>query len=194
MLSSIFIGLLLSIDSFGVGLTYGLKKIKIPLFILILIDIIVMAVFTLSIFIGKCIMVVLTPFLARLLSCGILIFIGSRYTYLSIKDKYKSVRHNVIDEIVIKPEDADIDTSGTLDIKEAVFLGIALSMDSFGVGIAISLGRYLILESILSIGFFNILFIALGNIICLYFNKNINIPSYLPGIILILIGLFKLVN
>lgn len=122
MLSSILLALSVSIDSLGIGITYGIKNTKIKLISKCIL-------FTMSIFftsfsflIGDFINSFLSEILTKIISSGILVIIG------------------II--ILVDPIPFDLDNSKSIDIKEALLLGIALSLDSVCVGIGSSIGGY----------------------------------------------------
>ncbi|WP_018132037.1 MntP/YtaF family protein [Effusibacillus pohliae] len=97
-------------------------------------------------------------------------------------------------QILKTPSVADIDQSGSISAGEAFLLGMALSMDAFGAGIGASLIGYPPLATAVVISLMSMLFISIGLKIG---HKYAEIPlvrriSFLPGLILILIGLTKM--
>jgi putative sporulation protein YtaF len=108
----------------------------------------------------------------------------------------KSSRENSksICDILLKPENADIDSSKHIDFKEATLLGIALSINNVGGGLSagmMGLNSFLVgfLSAVLS-------FVALwaGNHVAEFFIKrNISTKAALAGgILLIAIGIGQL--
>ena len=96
--------------------------------------------------------------------------------------------------ILKKPMSADFDKSGTITGVEAIMLGLALSLDAFGAGIgAVMLGfspGYLALAVALLSSLLVFLGIKLGS----YLSQITWLQrfSFLPGILLIIIGVWKI--
>ena len=208
----IFLAFSSSIDSFGIGITYGLKNTKLSLLAKIIL-------FSLSIFFTYCslsIGTILSSFLSqstsKFIGSIILICMGLWIFYQSFhKDDDVSIDIKIEEEkifrlfiqslgitiqIIRNPISSDLDNSKNIDAKESLFLGIALSIDSFGIGIGSSIiGINSFLFPIL-IATFQLCFLSLGSFI----GKKISNSSYIPkniwnqisGFLLILIGIFKI--
>lgn len=96
--------------------------------------------------------------------------------------------------ILRKPMSADFDQSGTITGIEAFMLGLALSLDAFGAGIgAVMLGFSPILLA-LTVAIMSSLFVFFGLKMGEIFSKShiIGKFSFIPGILLILIGFWKM--
>ena len=96
--------------------------------------------------------------------------------------------------ILKKPMSADFDRSGTITGIEAFMLGFALSIDAFGAGIgAVMLGFSPIYLAI-TVAVMSSLFVLLGIKSGSFFQKInwIQKFTFLPGILLIIIGIWKL--
>ena len=100
-------------------------------------------------------------------------------------------------KIIKNPNSSDLDKSNVIDSKEALFLGLALSLDSFCIGIGFSmLNTFSIIFPLLT-SCFQLFFLSLGN----YFGKKLyslnklpdNIWSTISGILLIIIGFCKMI-
>jgi putative sporulation protein YtaF len=96
--------------------------------------------------------------------------------------------------ILKKPMSADFDKSGTITGVEAIMLGLALSLDAFGAGIgAVMLGfspGYLALAVALLSSLLVFFGIKLGSYLSqITWLQNF---SFLPGILLIIIGVWKI--
>ncbi len=91
--------------------------------------------------------------------------------------------------------EADIDRSGNINGIEPLLIGLALSLDSFGAGIGVSmLGASPFITSVFVFGL-TFLFLLCGVNIGKYFAniKGLKKMSFLPGCILIFIGIWKMV-
>jgi putative sporulation protein YtaF len=148
----ILFALSLSLDSLAVGISYGLKKIKIsrlPLFILLFMTSIA---FSLTWFLGDYISSILSEQTVAIISSVLLILLGSSFLLQALLDLFmppneekESTRQiyirflNLVINIKREACKSDMDHSGTIDIKEALYLGTALSIDAFAVGFALAI-------------------------------------------------------
>jgi putative sporulation protein YtaF len=207
MLFTFLIILAISIDSFCIGIAYGLKKLIIPIKSIIVINIFCILFFGISVIFGKILLIFININVAAILSTTIMITLGIWfYIQILINDKYNNIEVKLIKNIRIKslgivinilkePTSADIDISGVIDSKEACYLGIALSLDSLAVGVGASLTGLVNLPiSLLLLFIMNFLLITLGVSIgkTLLINTGTKGIKYLPSIILIAIGILTL--
>ena len=100
-------------------------------------------------------------------------------------------------KIIKNPSSSDLDKSNIIDSKEALFLGLALSLDSLCIGIGFSmLNTFSMIFPVLT-SCFQLFFLSLGN----YCGKKLysfsklpdNIWSTISGILLIMIGFCKII-
>ncbi len=96
--------------------------------------------------------------------------------------------------ILKKPMSADFDQSGTITGIEAMMLGFALSIDSFGAGIGAAMLGYSPIYLALTVAIMSSLFVLLGIKSGTFFHKFewIQKFTFLPGVLLIIIGIWKL--
>lgn len=110
----------------------------------------------------------------------------------SLKENKKN--HNIFND----PISSDLDNSQSIDAKEAIFLAIALSLDSLCIGIGASLGDTDLTFFPIFVSSFQILFLSLGSYLGCHISKHYNMPqniwSLLSGILLFFIGLFKILK
>ena len=100
-------------------------------------------------------------------------------------------------KIIKNPSSSDLDKSNVIDSKEALFLGLALSLDSFCIGIGFSILNTFSIIFPLFTSCFQLFFLSLGN----YCGKKLysfsklpdNIWSTISGILLIIIGFCKMI-
>lgn len=203
-----------SLDSFSVGFTYGLRKMKIPLASIIIIACMSALTLLVSMFLGEVMSNLLSPEFAARIGGVILIGLGVWVTFQTFrsKDHGKSeaevVKEKIEEKVIAsfemkyfgiainilkKPMEADIDRSGTITGKEAILLGFALSLDSFGAGLGAAMLGYNPLILALCIGVMSSLLIkaGMGFGTKLSYQMWVNKLSLLPGILLILIGILK---
>jgi len=103
-------------------------------------------------------------------------------------------RLGLIIQILRTPSMADVDRSGVISASEAVLLGLALSLDSLGAGIGAALIGFPPVATSLLIGGSSGLCIAVGAKLgfLLAGRRWVGKLTWLPGCILIAMGLFKL--
>jgi putative sporulation protein YtaF len=209
MIETILIAFALCIDSFALGVAYGIKKIKIPSLSILIISIITICVLGVSVLIGHIIRQFISGFTATLISSIVLIGLGSffmleGYIKYFVANKGTVISDNklmnlyipkigFIIDIALDVSKADFDISGDINNKEALYLGIILSIDSLGAGFGYAMGNANILYFLIIVFFINIISISLGLRIghkVEQFQANLK-TSLLPGFILILIGVLK---
>ena len=202
------LALALSFDCLGVGLSYGLKQMILPWYGVIIICGCSGMVLALSMFLGRWAGGYLPaewmPVPGALLLTGLGLFMLSRsFKELVEEDdgeaplfQIEIARFGIVVQILKEPHHADLDHSGRINTREAVWLGFALSMDSCGAGIGMAmLGYSPVITSLCT---------AAGGCICLWLGLSIGQHAgeasvwqsrrwkLLPGIILTLVGFIKL--
>lgn len=205
----LFLGFAVSIDGFVAGIAYGLKNICIPVTSLLIICIttIISTAIAMS---SACI---LGSFINTQLAIGfgalLLILIGlfSLFQEYLTKDAHNdrvnetitssqlafSIGRQVIN-IMADPEKADVDQSRYINSLESLFLGIALGVDNLIATFAAALMEPLPLYTPMIMGGIQIIVITAG----IYTSKHFISATlkkrfpYIPGIILILLGLVRL--
>lgn len=211
-----------SIDSFGIGITYGLRNLKITNLSKLILFIISISVTYLSILIGSNLSLILSPFIAKLLGSFVLISMGLVIVFQIITSKENSKQDipikkmdysqslciekkvykffirflGITIQIIKDPLKSDLDSSLKIDTKEAFYLGITLSIDSFCIGIGCGiLGFDLILFPIL-VAIFQLLFLLFGTNLGKKISLNCKIPNniwnFISAVLLIIIGISRL--
>ena len=207
ILNCIVLALSVSIDSFGIGITYGIKNTKITNWSKLILFTISLVATIISINLGKIISKIFSPFFTNLLGCLILVAMGIVFSFQSlnknvVKPLSKQKKYNffikwlgITIQIIKDPISSDFDKSNTISSKEALYLGTALSLDSLCVGIGSSMLNISSYLFPLLVAFFQLLFISFGNFIGKElknsFKINDNVWSFISGILLTLIGLLK---
>lgn len=190
LLNSFIFAVSSSIDSLGIGITYGIKNMKISFFSKFILFIISISITYLALFLGNLLSDMLSDFFTTIIGSGILIFMGFYIIYEALKIK----RNNF--NIFNNPISSDFNHSKTIEPKEALFLAIALSLDSFGIGIGGSIGSINLIFFPIFVSIFQLFFLCSG----IWLGKNINnlyrlpenIWSIISGILLIGIGIVKI--
>jgi putative sporulation protein YtaF len=211
MLQSISLVLLafaVSLDSFSVGFTYGLRKMNMPMRSIIVIAICSAITLMIAMGVGGLISILLSPSFAETAGGIILVCIGAWVLYQFFrpeKDQAESKEEKtilkfeikalgVVINILRKPMDADFDKSGAITGIEAFLLGMALSLDAFGAGIGAALLGYspIIMAVAVAIMSSVFLFGGLKSGQLLSNLKWVQKCAFLPGFLLIIIGIWKL--
>ena len=206
-----------SIDSLGIGITYGIKNTKITFKAKIVLFFIALVISIISIWFGNILKYILPDFITHYLGSIILISMGIFICFQSLKKSKKNISSSNIKNINIEeticsifikflgitikiiknPSFSDLDKSNTIDAKEALFLGLALSLDSFCIGIGFSIMNLSSVLFPLLVSFFQLFFLSLGNSLGqkIYNFSNLpdNIWSIISGILLIIIGFFRII-
>lgn len=201
IISSIILAFSASIDSLIIGLAYGIKKIKIDFIINIIIAIVV----TLGTFLSMYIGLILSKFIPKqfcsLIGSFMLIIMGCWMLYVEYKknrpQKNKSgelMDSLNYDEILNNDKTLDMDHSGTIDIKEALTLAVALSVNNLALGIGGSIAGLSILITTIFTFIFSILTLLLGLKIGNSFLSNFfgKYSSYISAFIIITMGITEL--
>lgn len=214
-INSLFLAISSSIDSLGIGITYGIKNTKISFSAKFVLFFIALIISILSIWLGGTLKYFLPTFITLYLGNIILITMGLFMVIQSLKEHKKEAIASfdkdikfvseekiysffikclgITIKIIKNPNSSDFDNSNSIDCKEALFLGFALSLDSFCIGIGFSMLDFSSFLFPFFISFFQLAFLNLGN----YFGRKIhkfsklpdNVWSFISGLLLIIIGL-----
>ena len=130
------IGIASNLDNAGVGIAYGIRKIRISWFNNFIIAFLVFIYFISWIF-GNWIALFISEFTANLIGAIVLGIIGVFILcqpFLGQRNTVGSKDGNVLMGILRDPEKADFDGSKTISFSEAIVLGIALSINNIAGG------------------------------------------------------------
>ncbi|QNK55951.1 MntP/YtaF family protein [Paenibacillus sp. PAMC21692] len=231
LLSLVLLAFAVSLDGFGVGVTYGLRKIRIPILSVLIIACCSGLIIGLSMQAGGWLSGFVSEYVARVVGASILIVIGcfalvqlwrgkhqpdsaddhgpvvaavgisdSRLASAGGEDaamqmfKLELKRLGLVIQILRTPQAADVDRSGIISASEAVMLGVALSLDAFGAGLGAALLGLPALLTAIVIAVSSAIFLVCGTQLGLRFasKRGMGALSVVPGIMLIIMGLFKL--
>lgn len=185
LISSILFGLSANVDSFVIGVSYGLKKVHITLAVNLVIGFITFLGTLLSISLGEKLLFFFPPAIAKYIGCGVLIFLGFYYLIIYLIKKEPSE---------LKTADIFSETPTTLSWKEAISVSLALTLNNAGMGVGASIsGIPLISTSLLSF-LFSASFLFWGNklgksSLLLRLSKYAEPAS---GLLIILLGIYEL--
>ncbi len=211
LINSLFLALSSSIDSLGIGITYGIKNTKISYIGKVVLFAISFSISILSVWFGDVIKNIFSDFTTKLIGSVILVGMGIFICFQAIhKDRIKvkpihkkeeKIYSFFIDflgitiKIIKNPTSSDFDASRSIDGKEALFLGIALSLDCFCIGTCGSMIGISSLLFPLFISVFQLVFLNCGNMIGKKLNQLSKLPdniwSIISGTLLVMIGIIR---
>ncbi|MDQ0177404.1 sporulation membrane protein YtaF [Bacillus chungangensis] len=133
-----------SIDNLGVGISYGIRKMRITISSNLLIAIICFLFSIAGIFFGLWLSQILPGILPVIVGAFLLFVIGLRVILLAVPRKNENKNEKVtetksISGILQNPEAVDLDKSGVIGIGESILLGIALSANALTNGLGAGL-------------------------------------------------------
>lgn len=221
--TAILLAIALSLDGFGVGMSYGLRRIRIPWTSMLMISFCTIISMSSAVLFGGWFAQWVNFIPPNILGAIILLSLGIYQVLRALGQKegpkedqeeiaievstfgamgkvpvvkFQFEFLGIIIQILRYPEQADLDGSGIITIKESALLGTALSLDALASGLAIGFSAGIIhsLPIILLVALTQILMLRLGQVVTGIVPRQILTRiEYLPGTLLILIGLGKLI-
>ncbi|MBS4215396.1 MULTISPECIES: sporulation membrane protein YtaF [Neobacillus] len=208
LFSLLVLALALSLDSFSVGFTYGLRKMVMPFKSILIIACCSAVSLMIAVSIGHGLEKVLSPSITARLGGFILIGLGAwvLYQFFRPEKEKEPLEHEktivnfeirslgLAINILRKPMSADFDKSGTITGIEALMLGFALSLDAFGAGIGAAMLGFPPIYLALTVAVMSSLFVLLGIKFGSFFYRFdwVQKFTFIPGILLIIIGIWKI--
>lgn len=200
-----YIGLLLlvtavSLDGFGVGISYGMQKIKLPLVSLLIIMCCSGIVVLLAMTIGNLITNFISEDAAGRFGGVLLIGIGLFSLYNMLKkpksdhsSQKEQQKEPTFQSLIDSPANADRDQSGSISPRESIFLGIALALDAFGAGIGAAIIGYEPIVTAILVGLMSGTFVFSGMKLGLFLIRweKLQRLGYLAPLLLIALGIFN---
>ncbi len=177
-----------NIDSLVIGLTYGIKKVKITWKSNVFIACITSLGTLISMNFGYFISMYIPKYWTNIMGCMILTTMGISMIYEYIQNSFYQKGN------VMTLEDYDKDLSGVIEIKEAMMLAFGLTLNNIGLGIGASItGVSIILSSsftfILSVAFIQLSQYLGKSYLSKYLHNNAMLIS---GIMIFILGIFEL--
>lgn len=191
----------LSIDSLMAGFSLGMNRIRVPIQYLFLLNGIGACLLLLSIWFGTYFERTILPHSAQFLSMVLFLILGickileSIYHKLTSQEKEVKIRMHQVEfifHIYANPEASDMDLSKHISCKEAICLGLALSLDNLAIGIGIGLLDVSgILVTLLSF-VIGVILIETGHLFGMRIGKKHKFESaWISGMILIILAFLK---
>ncbi|MBS3886463.1 MAG: sporulation membrane protein YtaF [Dethiobacter sp.] len=202
----LMLGIAVSLDGFGVGFAYGLRRLHIPPASLL----VICASSAFSVFIsmvaGMTIVQLFSLEVGSVLGSVLLIGVGVFLVWQSLQKAdmmaLPNSREEQINEkgfsylsgMLREPHRADFDKSGVITGKEAMVLGIALAMDAFGAGFGAAMLGFAPLTTALGVGVIKMILITAGLQLGRRYAQNISgeWAAVFAGLVLIFLGVIHL--
>ncbi|HHX18318.1 MAG TPA: sporulation membrane protein YtaF [Clostridium sp.] len=215
--SVILLAFSLSLDAFGVGLSYGVRKIKIPMFSKIIICFFSIFYAGIALIGGKYLASFLPQNISKIVGITILFVMGTLIVIQTLikKDTQQYPSYSYINEektlakiaikslgitvkVIKNPVEGDIDKSGKIEFVESILLGLALSVDAIGVTLGVSLTGFYSIFIPFAAGLFQFAFLFagtyLGEKFALIEKVNKKAMAILPGLLLLALALINCFN
>lgn len=192
------IALASNLDNAGVGVAYGVRKIKIPVLAGTVIAFMGFLLTLIGGLFGQFISSWLSPLVCNYIGMVILVTIGF-WVILQPLLQEQMAKHpdkrNLLTRILQNPETADFNASKTVDFKESIVLGIALSINNLAGGFDAGITQISIWGTSILSGAFSLVCIGLCSLIG---NKIAGehlgkAASIVAGLILIFIGVHQVI-
>lgn len=215
---AILMAVALSLDGFGVGLAYGLRRIRIPISSLIVIALCTVFAMGISMLFGNWLSLWF-QFIMPARSLGAIVLVGlgifqlaktiwnqkqeilpqavpamtsvMQSPVLEPVFKFQLSLFGLVIQVLRTPDLADVDGSGGISVRESLLLGSALAIDAFACGIGAAMAG-MTLSVIGVVAITQIIMLRLGQQTTGKIPDNWTVKvKYLPGTVLILIGICK---
>lgn len=210
MLGIILLAISLSVDAFGIGLSYSLRKVKIPLIPKLIISLISVLITAISFLLGNAILLFISENVAKLIGCVMLIILGALTIFKGLRENGndEEPKKNDVISFFIKPlqvtvkiikehKKSNADSSKKVDVFESIYLGLSLSVDSLVVGVTYAIIGSLSFFVPIYVGIGQFAFLSLGAILGAKISKaknNINskVFVFISGAILIILAIVRM--
>lgn len=213
LITNLILATSVSIDSLGIGISYGLKSTRLSIGAKIMLFTISIFVTSIAIILGQILVLCFPTEITKLIGSTILVFMGVWVIIQSTSSKSSEIKSNIeitqpkvykffikylgiTIQIIRDPSYSDIDKSQKIDIKEALCLGIAMSIDSLCIGISsVMIGLSFMFFPLL-VATFQLFFLSIGKFIGSKIATSSKIPqniwTIISGSLLILMGICKI--
>ena len=190
LISSLLFGISSSLDALLVGISLGLRKIRIFFWQNLLISLVTLAGTCLSVTIGEKLTPLLPESLGSYVGSIVLILLGIYYIMKWVLDFIRQRRKISSGEMI---QTSHMEETPSLKIAEVLLLSFTLSVNNMGMGLAASMAGLPLLPAAAATALCSILFLFLGNRLgkthLLLFLRHLADP--VSGILLIGLGIFQ---
>lgn len=197
LLSSFLFAVSANIDSFIVGMSYGIKKSGIDLLKSTIISLVTLSGTVIAILMGTEISRFLPAAVTIIIGCTLLIGLGMYYIikasvgYIRHKRKLSEMKTS---ELADQANPISSSASSLLTVKEGLFLGLALSINNFGMGIGASMTGLKLIPTAIASLIVSVVFLYAGNVIGKTKMPHISdhAADFISGLILVGLGIYEL--
>jgi len=201
IVSALLFSLSSNLDNVAIGIAYGIKKIKIGIIANLIIATVTSTGTFLSMSIGAYISNFLPHSIANGLGAGVIIVLGVYFITQSIikfanNTKSKELALKNVTDMIEYAEKSDSDSSGDINMKEALIVAFGLTFNNLGTGIAASITGVSIQFTVISTFILSILTIIFGEAVGTHVLGKF-LGKYAPlfsGILLIILGIIEFLN
>jgi len=201
ILSALLFSLSSNLDNVVIGIAYGVKNIKIRILPNFIIAAVTSIGTLLSMSVGKYISRFLPDYIANFLGAVVIILLGIYFLIQSIiklvkNTKSKELSLKNITDMVEYAESSDLDKSGDINIREALFVAFGLTFNNLGTGVAASITGVNIPLTVILTFLLSIFTIILGDALGNHVFGNL-LGKYAPlisGFLLIVLGIIEAFN
>ena len=205
---AVLLAISISLDSLAIGISYGMKNIRVSTGALLIIAMTSVAALLLSWAGGAALVSVVSSDIAKMASSVLLICLGLFFFLQAALDcaypdtggrriikKIRLKPFNLIINIIREPASGDQDRSGVIDCTEAWYIGAAMSVDAISVGMAAAAYEMNILLLACLTGMMTALFIKSGEFLG---SKASGLASkgrlkFVSGAIILCMGIVRLI-
>ncbi len=220
LLSVLAFAFALSLDGFGAGIAYGIRKIRIPVLSLLVISLASSAAIGVSMLGGHLVAGYLSAKAAGQIGAFLLILVGLWIVFQTwpanrkkagpagdisseeLDDNQEPILNvrikalGLVVQVLREPTVADLDKSGYISPVEALVLGLALAMDALGAGFGAAMTGFRPVFTPLIVGAVKFLLVSSGLYIGRRYAANWlgDKAAVLPGWVLICLGLARVIK
>lgn len=186
-----------NLDNFVIGLSYGMKRIHIPILSNLMISLVIFCSTFLSMALSRSLAGLFPVRAADVLGSVMMILLGL-YCLLGFVLRNRRFRRKQAVEDpewpTRNPEKYDRDASHSIEFKEAFALGLALAVNNIGLGIGAGVSGLPMLATSLASLLCSFLFLCLGNRIGNSWLSNAigRFAEPLSGLVILALGIYEL--
>ncbi|MNI12659.1 manganese efflux pump MntP [compost metagenome] len=199
LMAVLAIGLASNLDNAGVGIAYGVQKIRIPWYSNLAIAIISFLATLVSGLFGSLISIWMEPWIGQVVGTVVIVAVGiwvllQPFRQKSSRPEPEGGNGSNFTRLLSNPEEADRDSSQSISLAESLLLGIALAMNALAGGFNAGITHLNVWLTSLSVGFFSFGLLAL----CSLFGERYaaeklgNRATVVSGLLLIVIGIHQM--
>jgi putative sporulation protein YtaF len=208
IVSALFLGLAANLDNLGVGISYGVQKIRVPFLSNFLIALLSGIVVAISVITGH----LLSHYTAvagelgalMIVAIGIWVMVHKKSTSDQLPAAIPVMKTyslpikplSCVVRITKEPSVADFDANGFISTKEAIVLGLTLSFNCIATGVGAGLTGMDPLSSGISVFIFSMITISSGYLIGwkTATDRFEHLSQVISGAVLLIIGIYELLH